>query len=113
MTARSFSRTPCRERWNQRLSSVSEGVTAMRGATLFVAGLVVGVTAQALVAQNSNTGVVMMNHVGINVPSIPDAIKYYGDTMGYKEAFRANNPDGTPRLVYLQISKTTFLELQQ
>jgi hypothetical protein len=33
--------------------------------------------------------------------------------MGYKEAFRANNPDGTPRLVYMQISKTTFLELQQ
>ena len=85
----------------------------MRGATLFAAGLVVGVTAQALVAQNANTGVVMMNHVGINVPSIPDAIKYYADTMGYKEAFRANNPDGTPRLVYLQISKTTFLELQQ
>jgi catechol 2,3-dioxygenase-like lactoylglutathione lyase family enzyme len=85
----------------------------MRGATLFVAGLVVGVTAQVLVAQNTNTGVVMMNHVGINVPDIPEAINYYASTMGYKEAFRANNPDGTPRLVYMQISKTTFLELQQ
>jgi catechol 2,3-dioxygenase-like lactoylglutathione lyase family enzyme len=85
----------------------------MRGATLFVAGLVVGVTIQAVVAQNANNGVVMMNHVGINVPNIPDAIKYYTDTMGYREAFRASNPDGTPRLVYLQISRTTFLEVQQ
>ena len=85
----------------------------MRGTTLFAAGLVAGLTAQALVAQNANKGVVMMNHVGINVPSIPEAIAYYTDKMGYKEAFRANNPDGTPRLVYMQISKTTFLELQQ
>ena len=85
----------------------------MRGVTLFVAGLVVGLTVQAAVAQNANKGVVMMNHVGINVPSIPEAIAYYTDKMGYKEAFRANNPDGTPRLVYMQISKTTFLELQQ
>jgi len=85
----------------------------MRGATLFVAGLVVGVAAQTLVAKNVSTGVVMMNHVGINVPNIPEAINYYANTMGFKEAFRANNPDGTPRLVYMQISKTTFLELQQ
>ena len=85
----------------------------MRGAALFVAGLVLGLTVQAVVAQNANKGVVMMNHVGINVPSIPEAIKYYTEKMGYKEAFRANNPDGTPRLVYMQISKTTFLELQQ
>lgn len=83
----------------------------MRGLTLFVAGLVLGVTVQAVVAQNANKGVVMMNHVGINVPDIPEAITYYTDKMGYKEAFRANNPDGTPRLVYMQISKNTFLEL--
>lgn len=85
----------------------------MRGAVLFVAGVVAGLAGQALVAQNANKGVVMMNHVGINVPNIPEAINYYTERMGYKEAFRANNPDGTPRLVYMQISKTTFLELQQ
>ena len=85
----------------------------MRGVALFVAGLVLGLSVQAVVAQNANKGVVMMNHVGINVPSIPEAIAYYTDKMGYKEAFRANNPDGTPRLVYMQISKTTFLEVQQ
>jgi catechol 2,3-dioxygenase-like lactoylglutathione lyase family enzyme len=85
----------------------------MRGVTLFVAGLAVGLTVQAVVAQNANKGVVMMNHVGINVPDIPEAIKYYTEKMGYREAFHADNPDGTPRLVYMQISKTTFLELQK
>jgi len=85
----------------------------MRAMMLFVAGLAVGLTVQAVVAQNANQGVVMMNHVGINVPDIAEAIKYYTEKMGYKEAFRANNPDGTPRLVYMQISKTTFLELQK
>ena len=85
----------------------------MRGAMLFAAGLLVGLGVHVAMAQSAGTGVVMMNHVGINVPNIAEAINYYTDTMGYKEAFRANNPDGTPRLVYMQISNTTFLELQQ
>ena len=33
--------------------------------------------------------------------------------MGYREAFRPNDAKGQPRLVYMQISKNTFLELQQ
>jgi Flp pilus assembly CpaE family ATPase len=32
--------------------------------------------------------------------------------MGYREAFRLNDQKGQPRLVYMQISKNTFLELQ-
>jgi catechol 2,3-dioxygenase-like lactoylglutathione lyase family enzyme len=85
----------------------------MRGAALFVVGLTIGLAVQIAVAQNANKGVVMMNHVGVNVPNIPEAIKYYTAKMGYTEAFRVNNPDGTPRLVYMQISKNTFLELNQ
>jgi hypothetical protein len=33
--------------------------------------------------------------------------------MGYKEAFRVVDDKGQPTLVYMQISKTTFLELNQ
>jgi catechol 2,3-dioxygenase-like lactoylglutathione lyase family enzyme len=62
-------------------------------------------------AQGANSNVVMMNHVGINVPNIPEAITYYTQKMGYKEAFRVNDDKGQPRLVYMQISKNTFLEL--
>lgn len=84
----------------------------MRGAVVFVAGLLVGVTVHVAVAQRSGAGVEMMNHVGINVPNVADAVKYYTEKMGYREAFRANDAAGAPRLVYMQISRNTFLELQ-
>ena len=84
----------------------------MRGAMLFAAGLFAGLAVQDGMAQNANGGVVMMNHVGINVPDIPEAVTYYTQKMGYREAFRANDEKGQPRLVYMQISRNTFLELQ-
>ena len=83
----------------------------MRGATLFAAGLLTGLAVNVAMAQNANSGVVMMNHVGINVPDIAEAITYYTQKMGYREAFRVNDDKGQPRLVYMQISRNTFLEL--
>ena len=84
----------------------------MKGAALFVVGVIVGVAIPVGFAQ-SNQNVVMMNHVGINVPNIPDAISYYTQKMGYREAFRATDAQGQPTLVYLHISHNTFLELGQ
>ncbi len=83
----------------------------MRGTMKFAAGLFLGLALQVGIAQNGNRGVVMMNHVGISVPNIDEAVKYYTQKMGYKEAFRVNDEKGQPRLVYMQISKNTFLEL--
>jgi catechol 2,3-dioxygenase-like lactoylglutathione lyase family enzyme len=85
----------------------------MRSVLVFVTGVVVGVAAQATLAQKGQSSVQMMNHVGINVPNIPEAITYYTQKMGYKEAFRATNDKGEPTLVYLHISRDTFLELGQ
>jgi catechol 2,3-dioxygenase-like lactoylglutathione lyase family enzyme len=85
----------------------------VRTVLVFVAGILVGVAAQAALAQNGQSQVQMMNHVGINVPNIPEAITYYTQKMGYKEAFRATNDKGEPTLVYLHISRDTFLELGQ
>ena len=84
----------------------------MRGAMLFAAGLFTGLAVHVAMAQSANRGVVMMNHVGINVPNIPEAVTYYTQKMGYREAFRLFDDKGQPRLVYMQISKNTFLELQ-
>ncbi len=84
----------------------------MRGFVLFLAGLLCGLAVQTTMAQNDATGVVL-NHVGIAVPSIPDAAAFYMQKMGFKEAFRNSDPQGNPTAIYLQISKTTFLELQQ
>jgi catechol 2,3-dioxygenase-like lactoylglutathione lyase family enzyme len=78
---------------------------------LFAAGLFTGLAVHVAIAQNANRGVVMMNHVGINVPNIEEAVKYYTEKMGYKEAFRVFDEKKQPRLVYMQISKNTFLEL--
>ena len=83
----------------------------MRGAMLFVVGLFTGLAVHVAIAQNANRGVVMMNHVGINVPNVEEAVKDYTDKMGYREAFRVNDDKGQVRLVYMQISKNTFLEL--
>ena len=75
---------------------------------LFAAGLVAGVAVSVGMAQNANSNVVRMNHVAINVPDIPEAITYYTEKMGYREAFRLNNDQGQPRLVYLHISQKQF-----
>jgi catechol 2,3-dioxygenase-like lactoylglutathione lyase family enzyme len=85
----------------------------MRAVILFAAGLFVGLAIQTGTAQNANSGVVMMNHVGINVSNIAEAVTYYTQKMGYREAFRINDPKGQARIVYMQISKNTFLELNQ
>jgi catechol 2,3-dioxygenase-like lactoylglutathione lyase family enzyme len=80
---------------------------------LFAAGLAVGLAVHVAVAQSTTSGVVMMNHVGINVPNIPEAVTYYTEKMGYREAFRVHDDKGEPRLVYMHISRNTFLELNQ
>ena len=84
----------------------------MRGWMLFVAGILVGLGVQTAVAQNQNVGIVGLNHVGINVPDLDEAVAYYTETMGFPEAFRNLDDKGQSTLVYLQISKNTFVELQ-
>ena len=84
----------------------------MRGLFLFVAGLLVGLAVQAAIAQSPNRGIVGLNHVGISVPNLDEAVAYYTKTMGFPEAFRNLDDKGQPALVYVQISRNTFLELQ-
>jgi hypothetical protein len=51
----------------------------MRGAVLFAAGLILGLTVHIGMAQSASgppTGVSMMNHVGINVPNVEEAVAY-------------------------------------
>ena len=84
----------------------------MRGLFLFVAGLLVGLAMQAAVAQSPNRGLVGMNHVGIVVPNLDEAVEYYTQTMGFPEAFRNQDANGNTTLVYVQISRNTFVELQ-
>jgi catechol 2,3-dioxygenase-like lactoylglutathione lyase family enzyme len=84
----------------------------MRGSMLFVAGLVCGLAVQTTMAQNEGSGVIL-NHVGLAVPSIPDAASFYIQKMGFREAFRNSDAQGNPTAIYIQVSKNTFIELQQ
>jgi len=84
----------------------------MRGVMLFGAGLLTGLAVHVAMAQSANNGVVMMNHVAVAVPNIAEAVAHYTQKMGYREAFRANDANGKPRLVYMHISRNTFLEIQ-
>jgi len=89
----------------------------MRGVALFVAGLLIGgIAVHTATAQNNslspNKGIVGMNHVGIIVPDLDKAVDYYTKTLGFPEAFRSKNDKGEVQLVYVQISKGTFVELQ-
>jgi catechol 2,3-dioxygenase-like lactoylglutathione lyase family enzyme len=80
---------------------------------LFVAGIVVGLAVQTGIAQNvGNVGLLGLNHVAISVPNLDAAVAYYTKTMGFPEAFRSLDEKGQPTLVYVQISKNTFIELQ-
>jgi catechol 2,3-dioxygenase-like lactoylglutathione lyase family enzyme len=86
----------------------------MRACLLFAAGLALGLTVQTAVAQNMtpNRGLIGLNHVGVAVPNLDAAVTYYTKTLGFPEAFRSLDEKGQPRLVYVHISKDTFVELQ-
>ena len=68
--------------------------------------------AQSPPPPGAGTGIEMANHIGVNVPNVAEAFTYYSTKMGFKEAFRVNDANGQPRIVYMQISRNTFLELQ-
>ena len=87
----------------------------MRACLLFLTGLLVGVGLHSVAAQSSNSpnkGLVQVNHIGMNVPNLDETVAFYTKTMGFPEAFRVNDEKGQPRLVYVQVSKNTFFEIQ-
>ncbi len=83
----------------------------MRGFTLFAAGLAAGLAIQLTGAQSKNDSL-KLNHVAVSVPDLDEGIKFYTRALGLKEAFTFRDSQGRP-LSYLQISRDTFLELQQ
>ena len=83
----------------------------MRSVTLFRAGILVGSAIQGAVAQPGR-GSLALNHVAIGVPDLDEGIKFYAKALGLTEAFTFRDNRGRP-LSYLQVSRDTFLELQQ
>src|SRR5689334_18169015 len=83
----------------------------MRGFGLFAAGLLLGLSIQVIAVQSTSESL-KLNHVAVSVPNLDEGIKFYTRALGLKEAFTFRDARGRP-LSYLQISRDTFLELQQ
>lgn len=82
----------------------------MRSIVVFAAGVLVGVAIQTTGAQTPpNQPAVRLNHVALTVKDLPEALTFYQEKLGFREVVR--NPNG--RSAYVQISRDTFLELQQ
>jgi len=84
----------------------------MRGLCLFVAGTLAGLAVHVAIAQTQNHGIVRLNHVGISVADIDEAVEYYTETLGFPESFRVVNESGQIGLVYVQVSQNTLIDLQ-
>lgn len=90
----------------------------MRTWLAFAAGLVVGGSGIGLVLETANAqaddpGIIGLYHAGVTVPDMQRSLDYYENVLGFREAFRSVDDAGEPRLVYLQMSKNTFLELNR
>jgi catechol 2,3-dioxygenase-like lactoylglutathione lyase family enzyme len=82
------------------------------GFALFAAGIGVGAfLMQPGSAQTASGPSLRLNHVGIFVKDFDESMRFYTQTMGFREAFTIKNPEGKPVLAYLQITRDTFLEL--
>jgi len=82
----------------------------MRTAAIFCLGLITGgALIQIVVAQEQRFE--RLNHVGMVVANYDEALDFYRNKMGFREAYTVHNPDGSPLLTYLQLSRETFLEL--
>lgn len=82
----------------------------MRGLALFIGGVLLGSAVQTGIAQGDK--VVGVNHVGITVANFDEAMRFYTQSMGFREAFTVRDEKGQPVLAYVQVSRDTFMELQ-
>jgi catechol 2,3-dioxygenase-like lactoylglutathione lyase family enzyme len=83
----------------------------MRSALIFLTGILVGIAVQTGAAQNGRiTG---LNHVAVSVADYEGARRFYGQQMGFREAFSFTEPNGDPYFTYFQISRDTFVEVMQ
>ena len=84
----------------------------MRALFYLVVGALSGFALHTAIAQSNAPDIVAVNHVGINVPNLEEAAKFYTEVMGFPEAFRLNDDEGNLDMVYVQVSENTFVELR-
>jgi len=80
--------------------------------TLFAAGIGVGIfVSQPGAAQQNRIPGLRLNHVGIYAKDFDESMRFYTQTMGFREAFTIKDQSGKPTLAYVQVGRDTFIEL--
>jgi len=78
----------------------------------FTVGIVVGGAGLAVVAQSNRIeGNMGINHVGITVENLGEAIATYNKVFGFGEAAVIRDDKGQPTLAFIHVNKNTFIEL--
>ena len=81
----------------------------MRTAIVFVIGVLAGSALTPLVAQGPKlAGENYVNHVGMAVDNFDEALAFYTQKMGFREAFVVKDPAGKPTLAYVQVNRNTL-----
>jgi len=80
---------------------------------VFLVGVLAGAGIATTMAQSEHLpGDNYVNHIAISVPNFDEAVTFYTQKMGFREAFTVRNAQGQPQLAYVQVSRNTFVELQ-
>jgi catechol 2,3-dioxygenase-like lactoylglutathione lyase family enzyme len=88
------------------------GETMKRLGMFFLACVMAAPGVIALGADSSDSNLISLGHVGLEISDLQPALHFYVDQLGLKEAFRLNGADGKPNLVYLRVANTdTFVEI--
>ena len=86
----------------------------MRTSMVFLFGLLLGSVLVRGEAQEPRlAGENYVNHVALAVENFDEAFAFYTQKMGFREAFTVRDANGRPTLAYVQVSRNTFIELQQ
>src|SRR5438093_10265720 len=86
----------------------------MRTSVVFVMGILLGSALAPVLAQGPKlAGENYVNHVGMAVENFDEAMTFYTQKMGFREAFTVRDANGQPTLAYVQVNRNTFIELQQ
>jgi catechol 2,3-dioxygenase-like lactoylglutathione lyase family enzyme len=83
----------------------------MRTAIIFILGLALGVAATTKSQGAKVAGINGVNHIGLSVDNFDDSVAFYEQKMGFHEVDRIRNDKGETTLVFVQVSRDTFLEL--
>jgi catechol 2,3-dioxygenase-like lactoylglutathione lyase family enzyme len=83
----------------------------MRSALIFVLGLAMGVAVTTKSQGTKVAGINGVNHIGISVDNFDESVAFYEQKMGFREVDREHNAKGETTLVFVQVSRDTFLEL--